>query len=153
MFTRWPNSGWPARRRRVPSVLRTACNAHPATALEVAADYLNAGLWQDGTTLLTQVVEGAADKSRVSPLVFYSLGYFAQRLNQPVRPPSISGGPPKHPTDYVFPFQMEMIAVLEAAMAANPSDSRAPYYLGNLLYDWQPDRAVALWEKSVSLGR
>jgi tetratricopeptide (TPR) repeat protein len=47
---------------------------------------------------------------------------------------------------------MEMIAVLEAAMAANPSDSRAPYYLGNLLYDWQPDRAVALWEKSVSLG-
>ena len=56
------------------------------------------------------------------------------------------------PTDYVFPFQMEMISVLEAAMAANPNDSRAPYYLGNLLYDWQPDRAVALWEKSVSLG-
>ena len=47
---------------------------------------------------------------------------------------------------------MEMISVLEAAMAADPKDSRAPYYLGNLLYDWQPDRAVALWEKSVSLG-
>ena len=64
-------------------LLRTACNAHPATALEVATDYLNAGLWQDGTTLLTQVVEGAADKSKVSPLVFYYLGYFAQKLNQP----------------------------------------------------------------------
>ena len=32
------------------------------------------------------------------------------------------------------------------------SDSRAPYYLGNLLYDWQPQQAQALWEKSASLG-
>jgi tetratricopeptide (TPR) repeat protein len=36
-------------------------------------------------------------------------------------------------------------------MAANPSDARAPYYLGNLLFDWQPDEAVALWEKSAAL--
>ena len=47
---------------------------------------------------------------------------------------------------------MEMIPVLEAAMQANPADARAPYYLGNLLYDWQPERAVALWEKSATLN-
>jgi tetratricopeptide (TPR) repeat protein len=47
---------------------------------------------------------------------------------------------------------MEMIPVLQAAMAANPGDARAPYYLGDLLYDWQPDRAVALWQKSASLN-
>jgi tetratricopeptide (TPR) repeat protein len=134
------------------SRLRAACNAYPATALEVATDYLNAGLWQDGTTLLSEVVEGAADTSRVSPLVFYYLGYFAQKLNQPGQAAEYFRRAAQVPTDYVFPFQMEMIAVLEAAMAANPSDSRAPYYLGNLLYDWQPDRAVALWEKSVALG-
>jgi tetratricopeptide (TPR) repeat protein len=58
----------------------------------------------------------------------------------------------KRPPDYVFPFQMEMIAVLDDAMRADPSDSRAPYYLGNLLYDWQPQQAQALWEKSASLG-
>ncbi len=45
-----------------------------------------------------------------------------------------------------------MIPVLEAAMQANPADSHAPYYLGNLLYDWQPERAVALWEKSAALN-
>ncbi|OHB66156.1 MAG: hypothetical protein A2Y77_13535 [Planctomycetes bacterium RBG_13_62_9] len=133
-------------------LLRMACNAHPATVLEVAADYLNAGLWQDGTTLLSEVVEGAADKSRVSPLVFYYLGCFAQKLNQSAQAAEYFRRAAQAPTDYVFPFQMEMITVLEAAMAANPSDSRAPYYLGNLLYDWQPDRAVTLWEKSVSLG-
>ena len=37
-------------------------------------------------------------------------------------------------------------------MRVDPSDSRAPYYLGNLLYDWQPQQAQALWEKSASLG-
>jgi len=37
-------------------------------------------------------------------------------------------------------------------MAANPADSHAPYYLGNLFYDWQPQRAVDLWEKSVAAG-
>jgi tetratricopeptide (TPR) repeat protein len=34
---------------------------------------------------------------------------------------------------------------------ANPTDARAPYYLGNLLYDWQPEEAVVLWEKSSVL--
>jgi tetratricopeptide (TPR) repeat protein len=56
------------------------------------------------------------------------------------------------PTDYVFPFQMEMIAVLDEAMRNDPTDARAPYYLGNLLFDWQPQQAQARWEKSASLG-
>src|SRR5262249_25158551 len=49
-------------------------------------------------------------------------------------------------------FQWEMVAVLRRAMEANPQDARAPYYLGNLLFDWQPDEAVGLWEKSVALA-
>jgi tetratricopeptide (TPR) repeat protein len=47
---------------------------------------------------------------------------------------------------------MEMIPVFEAAMAANPKDSHAPYLLGNLLFDSQPERAIGLWEKSAALG-
>ena len=43
------------------------------------------------------------------------------------------------PTDYVFPFQNEAIPVLRAAMRANSRDAHAPYYLGNVLFDWQPD--------------
>jgi tetratricopeptide (TPR) repeat protein len=41
--------------------------------------------------------------------------------------------------------------VLQRAIKANPSDARAPYYLGNLLFDWQPDEASRLWESSTSL--
>jgi tetratricopeptide (TPR) repeat protein len=55
------------------------------------------------------------------------------------------------PTDYVFPFRLEEVKVLEAAMQANPGDARAPYYLGNLLYDRQPDVAIKEWEKSAAI--
>ena len=37
-------------------------------------------------------------------------------------------------------------------MRSNPRDARAPYYLGNLLYDRRRhDEAIALWEKSAKL--
>ena len=132
--------------------LMTTVSEHPATALEVAADYLDAGLWQDGTTLLTQIVSATPDKSKVSPLVYYYLGYCARQMHQTDKAREYDRLAERAPTDYVFPFQMEMIAVLEDAMQANPNDSHAPYYLGNLLFDWQPQRAHALWETSARLG-
>ena len=132
--------------------LLTTMSEHPATALEAAAGYMDAGLWEDGTTLLTRIVSTAPDKSKVSPLVYYYLGYFAGRLHQNGKAREYDQLAKNAPTDYVFPFQMEMIAVLEDAMHADPTDSRAPYYLGNLLFDGQPQRALALWETSASLG-
>jgi tetratricopeptide (TPR) repeat protein len=130
--------------------LVAALLAHPAAGLEIAADYFNAGLWQDGESLVAQMTAG--DKSRVSPLAYYYLGYVARQLDRPQDAANYYRLAAQQPTDYVFPFQMEMIAVLEDAMRANPTDSRAPYYLGNLLYDWQPERALALWEKSADRG-
>jgi tetratricopeptide (TPR) repeat protein len=132
--------------------LASTLNSFLATGLEAAADYMNAGLWDDGNAVLTLMTDTASGKSTVSPLAYYYLGYFAQKLNQQDKATEYFRLAAQGPVDYAFPFQMEMIAVLEHAMQANPSDSRAPYYLGNLLYDWQPDRAVALWQKSASLG-
>jgi tetratricopeptide (TPR) repeat protein len=132
--------------------LSATFNAFPNTGLEAAADYMNAGLWQDGTDVLTLMVDSASDKAKISPLVYYDLGYFARQMQQPDKAKAYDQLAEKAPTEFVFPFQMEMIAVLEDAMQANPQDSHAPYFLGNQLYDWQPQRAVALWEKSASLG-
>jgi tetratricopeptide (TPR) repeat protein len=129
-----------------------AVTEFPATALEVAADYMNAGLWQDGTKLLTHIVSAAPDKSKVSPLVYYYLAYFAGQMHQEAKAREYDQLAEKASPDYVFPFQMEMIAVLNDAMRLNPTDARAPYYLGNLMFDWQPQQAQALWEKSASLG-
>jgi len=134
------------------AALTKTVSEFPSTGLEVAADYMNEGLWQDGTTLLTHIVSTTANKSKVSPLVYYYLAFFAGQMHQADKVKAYDQLAEKASPDYVFPFQMEMIAVLDDAMRVNPGDSRAPYYLGNLLYDWQPKQAQALWEKSASLG-
>jgi len=57
------------------------------------------------------------------------------------------------PPDYCFPSRLEEIAILEAAMRANPRDAKAPYYLGNLLYDRRRhEEAIQLWENSAKLN-
>ena len=118
---------------------------------KTAAEYLNAGLWQDGADVLAQMIAAAPDKSKVNAMVYYYLGYFWQRLGQDQRATRIIRLAMKMPPDYVFPFQYEAIDVLRQAMKTNAHDARAPYYLGNLLYDWQPEEAARLWETSAAL--
>ncbi|MGD1032774.1 MAG: tetratricopeptide repeat protein, partial [Opitutaceae bacterium] len=144
--------GWLAGDPEAAGKLAIALRDFPNTGLETAAEYMNAGLWKDGSAILGQTIAAAPDKSKVSPLAYYYLGYFAGKMDQPQKAAEYLRLAVKAPTDYVFPFQREVIEVLEQAMAANPADARAPYYLGNLLYDWQPQRAVELWEKSAAAG-
>jgi tetratricopeptide (TPR) repeat protein len=119
--------------------------------LELAVDYENAGLADEAEAVLQQLVAASADEHKVNPLVYYHLGYLAaeaQRSGEASRYFHLAA---EMPTDYVFPFRLEEVKVLEAAMAANPADAHAPYYLGNLLYDRQPAEAIKLWEKSAAL--
>jgi tetratricopeptide (TPR) repeat protein len=133
------------------STLTTTMNAHPATATETAAEYLNAGLWQDGTDVLQQSVADAPDKAKIQPLVYYYLGFFAEKLQQPQKASEYFALAAKMPSEYVFPFQFEAADVLRQAMKANPKDARAPYYLGNLLFDGQPAEAAKMWEASIAI--
>jgi tetratricopeptide (TPR) repeat protein len=53
---------------------------------------------------------------------------------------------------YVFPSRLDELLLLESAIARNPLDPRAPYYLGNLLYDRRRhEEAIALWERAAEL--
>jgi tetratricopeptide (TPR) repeat protein len=136
---------------KTTQTLVTTMVAHPATAQEMGAEYANAGLWQDGIDVLLKVIEGTSNKESISPLVYYYLGDFAEKTGN-----TKSAGEYRHqaalqPTEYVFPFQYELVNVLRRAMEINPQDARAPYYLGNLLFDGQPAEATALWEKSAAL--
>ena len=124
---------------------------YPQTAQETAAEYLNAGLWQDGTDVLLQMVAAVHDRAKVHPMAYYYLGYFAEKLGLASKASEYYKLAMTMPPDYVFPFQGEAIDVLRAAMKSNPRDARAPYYLGNLLYDWQPREATRLWEASAAL--
>jgi len=126
-------------------------NQFPATAQETAAEYLNEGLWQDGADVLLLSTASAPDNSRIHPLVYYYLGYFAGKLGQSENALRYDQLAMSMPPDYVFPFQSEAIDVLRSAIEANPRDARATYYLGNLLYDRQPEEATRLWEASAAL--
>jgi tetratricopeptide (TPR) repeat protein len=132
-------------------ILDATLREHPATALETAAEYWNAGLWEDGTAILKRSVGAATTPTQISPLVFYFLASFATELGQYGQASNYYRLAMQMPSDHVFPFQDEMIAVLRKAMEVNPHDARAPYYLGNLLFDWQPAEATKLWEQSAAL--
>jgi tetratricopeptide (TPR) repeat protein len=138
--------------REIEKTLASTMNEHPATAQETAAEYLDAGLWQDGHAVLSRMIVAAPDESKISPMIYYYLGYFARKMGDEKRASEYYRLATEMSPDYVFPFQNEVIPVLQDAMKVRTSDAMAPYYLGNLLYDWQPEEAVKLWEKSVSLG-
>jgi tetratricopeptide (TPR) repeat protein len=136
---------------RAGKTLFTTLNDHGANAQEIAAEYGRAGLWRDAVDVLAGAVAAAPAPAKVSPMVYYYLGDFAVKLGErepaaAYRKQALAQSP-----EYVFPFQAEAIGVLRDAMAANPADARAPYYLGNLLFDWQPEAAVKLWEGSAAL--
>jgi tetratricopeptide (TPR) repeat protein len=147
MAERWLTSKDPAAAKTLTSTMID----HPQTFQETAAEYLDAGLWQDGTDVLLQMVAAVPDKSKVHPMAYYYLGYFAEKLGQAPKASEYYKLAQTMPPDYVFPFQAEVIDVLRAAIKANPRDARAPYYLGNRLYDWQPEEAARLWETSEAI--
>ena len=78
MAERWLASKDPAAAKTLTSTMID----HPQTFQETAAEYLDAGLWKDGTDVLLQMVAAVPDKSKVHPMAYYYLGYFAEKLGQ-----------------------------------------------------------------------
>jgi tetratricopeptide (TPR) repeat protein len=120
-----------------------------AYALEAAHDYARAGLLDDAIAVLATRLPDA--KAEADPIVAYTLGWLHETRGDAAAAASWYRRGRELPPDYCFPFRLETIPVLERASAADPQDARARYYLGNLLYDLQPERAIAEWERSRAL--
>lgn len=118
--------------------------------LELASDYMDAGLWDAAIAVLRR--PGASDPpSTDSPLLHYYLGYaLLQNGSKDAAKIEFARGA-KLPIKYCFPFRLEGLDVLHAAIGLNPNDAHAYYYLGNLMFDRQPDVAIASWEKSRAI--
>jgi tetratricopeptide (TPR) repeat protein len=114
--------------------------------LELALDYSNAGLWKEAADILELRV--AVKNAASNPLLFYLHAYVMDRMGEGAEARESLQRAAALPPDLVFPFELEFIDILEWAMERNPADARAPYYLGNLLFDLQPERAIAAWEKA-----
>ncbi len=127
------------------------------THLDIAHDYARAGLFAEAIQLLKSASGKRSDLPDQSlgalPMVQYTLGWLEQKRGDTGASLEQFKQAAALPSDYCFPARLEEIAILEAAMAANPADARAPYYLGNLLYDRRRhEQAITLWEKSARLN-
>jgi tetratricopeptide (TPR) repeat protein len=126
------------------------------TRLDIAHDYARAGFLSDAVHLLEDATATQGDLPNQSwgalPLVFYTLGWLHQKLNDERAAAKAFREAATLPADYCFPARLEEIAILNAAMRANPADARAPYYLGNLFYDRRRHpEAIKMWERSAKL--
>ena len=143
------------------------------TQLDIAHDYARAGFYDEAIELLNRREaqisvrrsghpddpayggESASlpDQSwGALPLVYYTLGWLERKRGDDEAARQYFTKAGQIAPDYCFPARLEEIAILELAMSANPADARAPYYLGNLLYDRRRQaEALKLWESSARL--
>jgi tetratricopeptide (TPR) repeat protein len=127
---------------------RTVAGPDP-NMLELALDYASAGLWPEAADILEPRVAG---KDAVPhPLPAYLHAYVQERMGRAAAAQVSLRQAAALPPDLVFPYALEFIDILEWAMKENPADARAPYYLGNLLFDLQPKQAVSCWERAREL--
>ena len=112
--------------------------------LELAIGYLNDGMDTEAEDILKRY------KGKNQELSYY-LGYIYDLRGKKSEAENYFREGSAQAVDYGFPFRLESEKVLLTASKYLPSDAKPHYYLGNLLYDKQPSRAIKSWEKAVDL--
>lgn len=104
----------------------------PDEVLELVFDYVAAGRPAEGRKLLEEAARRSTSEGKpVAAMIHYSLGYLLDQTgDKPGAAEQFRLGSAASP-DLVFPHRVEEITVLRTALAANPDDGRAAYYLGN----------------------
>ncbi len=130
------------------------CDAQ--TFLDLAHDFARAGFLSEAVELLESASTQRGDLPDQSmgawPLIHYTLGWLEQKRGDGKAANKQFKQAAALTPDFCFPARLEEIAILNAAMAANPADARAPYYLGNLFYDRRRQaEAIQLWERSANI--
>lgn len=115
--------------------------------MEFATDYANAGFYEEAREVLSRLEE----KGNKHPMLHYYLGYYSSKLGQTDKAKTYYAAAGKMPYDYVFPFRAEALDVLNHAIEINAEDAMAWYYMGNILYEEQPENAILAWENSIEI--
>jgi tetratricopeptide (TPR) repeat protein len=122
------------------------------TYLDLALDYAGAGLWEEADELLRRLLPAGEEEGAVYPMVYYALGFLAERRGETEEARVYRRHGTGMPPDYCFPARLEEARILRSAQEANPEDAKAFYYLGNLLYDKKRyEEAIHDWETSCRL--
>ena len=121
------------------------------SVLELAFDYTSVGRNAEARAVLEEAAKRATSARRpVYPLIHYALGNLldgAGDKNAALAQWEL--GMRAYPA-FVFPHRPEEVRALKSALAVNPADGRAAYYLGNALasLDRVPE-AMDAWRSAV----
>jgi tetratricopeptide (TPR) repeat protein len=130
-----------------------ATGAVPANGnqrLDLGFDMLRSNLLEDALAVFAGGSTGARDGA--SAILLYALAHTFALLGLSEDSAKTYKLAATADAAYVFPSRLEEIALLEAAIARNSKDARAPYYLGNLLYDRKRhEDAIKYWEQASEL--
>ena len=132
--------------------------------LEISTFYGALGAYPEAISLLEYVMahgtpyastpmqKNAVEPFTASPLLNYMAGWYAAQSGDTDKALAFYRKAAGMSPDYCFPFRIEEKRMLEDVIAKNPSDGKAPYYLGNLLYYYeQKDKAVDAWRKAIDI--
>lgn len=124
--------------------LRTgAAPTESSKRLDLAFELIRAGLAEEAESLLHPAT---------SAIELYTRAFVLQQLGEDSDAIHCLANAASASPLYVFPSLLEEMAVLQNAIQANPQDPRAPYYLGNFLYDRRRHQdAIKHWEKAAEL--
>jgi tetratricopeptide (TPR) repeat protein len=112
--------------------------------LELAVGYLNDGMPDEAEEVLLRF-------TGKNPEIYYYRAYISDKKGNKAGAEKLFREGSSLPVDYCFPYRLESVKVFNLASKYNPDDPRPYYYLGNLLYDRQPQKAIEYWEKAVKL--
>ncbi len=126
------------------SDLKRKMRAFEQNYLELATGYINDGLYSEAEEVLSGF-EGQNQEIK------YYLGYLQDRKGNKTEAAKYFREASDMSVDYGFPFRLETVKVLQLASGYNPADAKPHYYMGNLLYDKQPGKALEEWQNAVKI--
>jgi tetratricopeptide (TPR) repeat protein len=137
---------------RLLRVLTTRMHDSDQLYLELAIHYGDCVFYAEALEILARSTD-TADADAIFPILLYYEGFYSDKNGAQEAALAKYQAAAGMPSDYCFPFRLETIDVLEQAIVRNPPDARARYYLGNLLFNIQPEskRVLLLWEESAAL--
>lgn len=112
--------------------------------LELGIGYLNDGFIDDAEDIFKRF------KGK-NPLIYYYQGFIQDHKGNKTEAAQLFREGSGLSVDYVFPYRLETVNILKKVTEYRPEDAEPWYYLGNLLYDRQPGKAIEAWENSVKL--
>ncbi|MEZ2346822.1 DUF5107 domain-containing protein [Terriglobus sp. RCC_193] len=125
--------------------------ANAQNQIDMAFDWMRAGLLEEALQAINEDVPDHFDGG--ATLRLYLRAEILRQLGRIDESAAMRQQAAAADPSYVFPSRLEELLLLERAIAENPADAHAHYYLGNLLYDRRRyNEAMAHWDRATELA-